>query len=184
MIKGVSFGILNAGETVSKPLHLLSTGSAGERMLDISIQSRTFPFTSPISRPSSPNGDTTELISNDINEVLQTIEIPVIAPFTIDHKVSYRRKTGPLPGLGDLKSFDDDFWDDSQGGEAFVTTTMECATNVGAIPVVIESIRLVEEVWFISSIPCEAMFTDIAQTNNYSKVSFCSLEADDFPTSE
>ena len=40
LIKGVAFGVLQPGDSVRKTLRLTSTGAGGERVLDISVQSR------------------------------------------------------------------------------------------------------------------------------------------------
>lgn len=147
LIKGVSLGILAPGETASKTLLLASTGTNGDRMVDISVQSRTAPLSSPISRPGSPSGpDALETSSTENNEILQTLEIPIIAPFIFKQQMVYMRKDGALNALSDLTTFDKEFWDDSQGGRVVVSSTLECVDCAGAAGIVIESIELVKEV--------------------------------------
>ena len=139
LIKGISFGTLHPGTTGCKTLHLVSSGRAGERMVDVSVQSRTL---APLS-DSEPEVATARV---ETGEVLQTLVVPTIDPFTVTHEISYGR-SAMGPGPADLSTFDPEFWDDRQGGRAFITTTFECAECIGASNVIIESIRLAAEVW-------------------------------------
>ncbi|KAK0486236.1 Foie gras liver health family 1-domain-containing protein [Armillaria novae-zelandiae] len=90
LIKGISFGVLVPGVSSIKTLNLSNTGGAGDRMLDISIQSRV------ISR-------------YDSNEDLS------------------QRPLAERLGLADLGRFEEDFWDEGEAGEAFVSLRLECA---------------------------------------------------------
>ncbi|KAF8918186.1 Gryzun, putative trafficking through golgi-domain-containing protein [Mucidula mucida] len=113
-IKGVPFGTLSPGENCVKVLHLTSTGGAGDRILDISLQSRS---------KKSFNGEPIE----DVSEVLKTVVVPTVAALSITHDIVYRRSLKDRMGLADLRAFDEDFWDDGQGGEAEVNLMIECA---------------------------------------------------------
>ncbi|KAK7036442.1 hypothetical protein VNI00_011639 [Paramarasmius palmivorus] len=119
LIKGVSFGLLAPGVGAIKTLNLVSTGAAGDRTLDISIQSRT-----PSTREDPETSPQPELL--DITETLQTVVVPTAEPFTMTCDVTYRRVAEGRPGLADLKTFENDYWDDSDGGEANVRTVLQC----------------------------------------------------------
>ncbi|KAH8115389.1 Gryzun, putative trafficking through golgi-domain-containing protein [Phellopilus nigrolimitatus] len=148
LIKGISYGVLHPGTTACKTLHLVSTSSAGERMLDVSIQSRTV-------LPGHPEASPT-------NEVLQTLVIPVVAPFKVKHETSYTHRSSIDPGQADLTTFDADYWDDSVGGRAFVVTIFECVDCAGASSVSIESVKL------------------NAKGSAFSKIVHCSLDEEEF----
>ena len=141
LIKGVSFGMLRPGVTAQKILHLTSKGGLqpnGERMLDISVQSRL------------PHDGTREaqgsLSDDDMNEDLQTLTIPVVRPFAVLQDIAYSRRKSSrsttLPSLGDLNSFDKDYWDDSYGGEASVKTIFECIGTSGVGGIMLLDIQL------------------------------------------
>jgi hypothetical protein len=139
LIKGAHLGIVKPGSRASKTLYLCTTGNNGSRTLDISIQS-----SSPI--PLSPS---------DTTETLRTLVVPVVPAIEMTHDVGYRRSLGEQPGLADLRTYESDYWDDLDGGEAVVTSTMKCGGPWG---VRVEGVRLLRQVssapgivwgWFI-----------------------------------
>ncbi len=134
-IKGVPFGTLSPGENCVKVLHLTSTGGAGDRILDISLQSRS---------KKSFNGEPIE----DVSEVLKTVVVPTVAALSITHDIVYRRSLKDRMGLADLRAFDEDFWDDGQGGEAEVNLMIECA---GPWSILMEKLTLQRQVEFFRS---------------------------------
>lgn len=136
LIKGINFGILAPGATGRKVLKVVNSGSAGERMLDLSIQSRVTESTN----------DSEGSQSGDICEVLRTIELPVVSAFSVSAQTVYARSQAPLPGPADLLTFEPQYWDNSVGGKALITNVLECVDCVGACAVVIDKIRLVPEV--------------------------------------
>ncbi|TDL16121.1 hypothetical protein BD410DRAFT_647647 [Rickenella mellea] len=143
LINGVSFGLLRPGVTSVKALHLLSTGTAGARVLDISVQSSCPSAVPPT--PITPTPTTPGVPSQqDSTEHLRTISILTVAPFTVSHDITYRHRNArtALPGLGSLATFERDYWDDSEGGEATVMSTLECAGPWG---IQIESLQFVPE---------------------------------------
>ncbi|KAI0300474.1 Gryzun, putative trafficking through golgi-domain-containing protein [Multifurca ochricompacta] len=123
LIKGVAIGVIVPGTTALKSLYLTNTGGDGDRVLDISIQSR------------SP-------IVQDTSEVLLTLSVPTVAPMKVDYDVKYLHTRGPLPGLTDLHTYDRDYWDDREGGEAIIRAQMEC---VGPWGLSVETVRLVRK---------------------------------------
>jgi hypothetical protein len=137
LIKGVHLGILEAGATVTKLIDLTSTGGAGDRSLDLSFQSIS-PSDLPSSDALSPSSET-----RLGTELLRTLIVPTVSPFKIEQKVSYKRATKSSRGTLDLSTFDGDFWDDLDGGEAVITTSLSC---VGPWTVVIDACRLVRKV--------------------------------------
>ncbi|KAL0578934.1 hypothetical protein V5O48_003082 [Marasmius crinis-equi] len=120
LIKGVTLGSLAPGTSATKTLHLVSTGAAGDRTLDVSVQSRA----ASAVHEGADGESQPELL--DITETLQTVVVPTIDPFKMTCDVIYRRAVGPRIGLADLRSFDSDFWDDGDGGVAEVRSTFRC----------------------------------------------------------
>ncbi|KAJ7716532.1 Gryzun, putative trafficking through golgi-domain-containing protein [Mycena metata] len=116
LIKGVNFGVLQPGVSVVKTLHLISTGAAGERMVDVSIQSTAV---------GGHQHENPEL--QDMTETLQTLVVPTSEAIKVNFGVVYKRALTARAGVADLRTYDHDFWDDSDGGEAIVTAQMECA---------------------------------------------------------
>ncbi|KAG8957730.1 hypothetical protein FRC03_009851 [Tulasnella sp. 419] len=103
LIKGLSFGTVAPGQIVTKTMFLVSSGTPGNRILDISIQSKaickspSFP-TSTLSPHDSPASDT--------SETLETLMVPVKQPITSHTETAYHRLAGPLRSLLDLTLFD------------------------------------------------------------------------------
>lgn len=116
LIKGVNFGVLKPGVSIVKTLHLISGGGAGDRMVDVSIQSTAV----RAQQPENP-----ELL--DMTETLQTLVVPTLDAIKVNYGVVYKRAVGARAGVADLRTYDHDFWEDGDGGEAIVTTSMECA---------------------------------------------------------
>ncbi|KAJ7169134.1 Gryzun, putative trafficking through golgi-domain-containing protein [Mycena crocata] len=116
LIKGVNFGILQPGVSVVKTLYLVSSGAAGDRMVDVSIQSTALTE----HQPENP-----EL--QDMTETLQTLVVPTLDAIKVDFGVVYKRAVNAQTGVADLRTYDHDFWDDADGGEAIVTARMECS---------------------------------------------------------
>lgn len=104
-------------------------------MVDVSI------LTSPISDTEDETGGQEDL--HDEMEHLKMLVVPTVAPIKIEHSVSYRRTSGSWPGLADLRTFDESFWDNRRGGEAVATATMSC---VGPWNLRIESVQLERQV--------------------------------------
>jgi hypothetical protein len=136
LIKAVPFGVLQPGANMIKTLSLISTGLAGERILDISVRSRP-----PGEQGGKVEGADDEL-DHDSTETLHTLTVPAVEPFRISHDVIYRRSTQEWVGLADLKTFDGDYWD-NRGGDAVVNVRIECP---GPWPVEIEGVVLEREV--------------------------------------
>ena len=129
-IKGVALGTIPPGVTALKTLYLKNTGGVGDRVLDISIQSR------------SP-------VAQDTSELLRTLLVPTVASMKVEYTVKYVHSRGPLPGLTNLRTYENDYWDDGEGGEALVKARMVCAGPWG---VSVETVRLVRKVNLLRSI--------------------------------
>lgn len=127
LIKHVTLGTITPGATTLKTLYLKNAGGAGDRVLDISIQSR------------SP-------IAQDTSEVLRTLSVPTVAPINVEYGVKYLYASGPLPGLTQLHTYENDYWDDGEGGEALVRARMAC---LGPWGISVETTRLVRKVSFM-----------------------------------
>ena len=145
LIKGIQLGVLAPGVTIVRTLHLFNTGASGDRMIDISIQSRattTSKLESDQAEDQEEDEDEDndgETSSHDSMEHLHMIVIPTMNPFKLTHNVAYRHTLDPWPGLANLETFDEAFWDDRRGGEALVSATLSC---VGPSSLNIESLKL------------------------------------------
>ncbi|KAF9460741.1 Gryzun, putative trafficking through golgi-domain-containing protein [Collybia nuda] len=131
-IKGVSFGSLAPGVKVLKTLYLLNAGAVGDRMVDLSIQSKSAHEFGTAQDPGTP----------DMTETLRTLIVPTVNPIKITHNVMYTRPSSERLGLADLRTYDADFWDNGSVNEALVETTIECAGPSGLF---IESITLEQQ---------------------------------------
>jgi trafficking protein particle complex subunit 11 len=136
------------GVNVLKTLYLVNTGAAGDRILDISIQSRALPKPPP-SCPESLSRES-QSYPSDTSEALRTLTVPTVKPITISYDVGYRRSLAERPGLASLASFDSEFWDDGEGGEALVCARME---TMGPYGLDIENVKLIRQVsnqaWYL-----------------------------------
>ncbi|KAG6879137.1 hypothetical protein C0992_004954 [Termitomyces sp. T32_za158] len=115
-IKGVPFGLLDPGANAVKTLYLVNTGAPGDRVIDISIQSR----------PQNSIVDSTEPELDDMTETTRLLVVPTVDPLKVVQSVSYRHGMEAWPGLGDLDTFDGDKWNPARTSEALVTTKIEC----------------------------------------------------------
>lgn len=138
LIRGVSFGIVAPGVNALKTLYLVNTGAAGDRTLDISIQSRSIPKSS-----SSAESSDVPAYPSDTSEALQTLTVPIVNPIKLSYDVGYTRALAERPGLAHLQTFEGDFWDDGEGGEALVSVRMEV---VGPWSLEIQSVNLIRQV--------------------------------------
>ncbi|KAG9221235.1 hypothetical protein CCMSSC00406_0008930 [Pleurotus cornucopiae] len=137
LIRNVQFGTLSPGVSAVKVLHIVSTGAPGDRLVDVSIQSK--PPANHLQDESDAEGDS-RLV--DLSEMLQTIAIPTVAPFKYSYGISYQHSIAGPAGLADLRTFESDYWDSSSGGEAVVCLNVEF---IGPWPLTIESLDLVRK---------------------------------------
>ncbi|KAG1830148.1 Gryzun, putative trafficking through golgi-domain-containing protein [Suillus variegatus] len=146
LIKGIRLGTIAPGVSATKTLYLVGSGAPGDRMLDISIQSTSVQpeSTSEGDDDAEPRSSSSlsEHATIDSCEKLQTIL------WRSQYDVAYRRSKGAMPALADLSTVEDDFWDDSYGGVAVVTTRIECLAPCG---LVVESLKLHRQVLDCSS---------------------------------
>jgi hypothetical protein len=159
LIKGVPFGVIAPGVNVMKTLYLFNSGSPGNRMIDISVRSRSL---TSLEQPSE--GMSSEL--DDASETLQTLVVPTVEPIKVTFDVVYRRTLGQRNGLADLTTFEETFWDDGEGGEAVVDTRMEC-TGPWALEVFY--VRLVNQVSHLNISILNQRFTGGARPVNMRK---------------
>lgn len=138
LIKGVSFGVVAPGVNVLKTLYLVNTGAAGDRTLDISIQSRS--TAKSLSSSASPDRVS---YPSDTSEALQTLTVPTVNPINLSYDVGYKRVLAERPGLANLKTFEGDYWNDGEGGEALVSTRMEV---MGPWDLEVLSVKLIRQV--------------------------------------
>ncbi|KAG6857739.1 hypothetical protein H0H87_004155 [Tephrocybe sp. NHM501043] len=80
-IKGVPFGVLPPGATALKTLYLINSGAPGDRMIDISVQSRTTHIIT--------DSEDSEL--DDMTETTEMLVVPAVDPFKIVQRISYRQ---------------------------------------------------------------------------------------------
>jgi len=147
LIKGIHLGVLAPGVSISKTIHLFNTGAGGDRMIDISLQTRT--KVSHAAEEEEEEGEDdeddtdTKDSANDMMEHLKLLTVPTVNALRVAYDVVYRRDTTPWPGLADLDTFDKSFWDTRHGGEVLLTATM---TSEGPSSLSIESVTLQREV--------------------------------------
>lgn len=98
LIKGVSFGVIKPGGASSKTLFLLSSGSPGNRVLDVSMRSRAV--------TPGETGTHAPSLEHDHCETLETLVIPAKQPFVATSEVVYHRSSGALRSLMDLGLYD------------------------------------------------------------------------------
>ncbi|EIM80572.1 uncharacterized protein STEHIDRAFT_67962 [Stereum hirsutum FP-91666 SS1] len=145
LIKGIALGIVPPGVSVLKTLYLHNTGAPGDRILDISIQSRFTPSSlasTPDTVPPSPLSPSDD--HRDTTETLETLVIPTTEAMKLSYDVKYM-STGTetrMAGLMDLEAYVDEYWDDRDGGVACVEARMEC---VGPWSLSVEKVRLVRK---------------------------------------
>ena len=139
LIKGIGIGLLSPGMTACKTIYLTSTGSTGDRLIDISIQSVL-----PQDEDGGPEEERTPL--RDRCEYLQTLTIPTVAPLLIKHEVTYSRHHDLGCGPAHLGTYDSDTWDESSGGRALITTTFHCVECKGANTLLVEKMMLQPQV--------------------------------------
>lgn len=130
LIKGVAFGTVKPGQKVQLTLYLLPMGSAGERTIDISIQSRAV-----------SSEQTNPQLFADTNETLRTLTIPTSRPLHTSINSSYRRLSGPMPSLLDFNSFEPGSFEVEQ--EASITMHI---LNPGPYDLEIQSVKLLPKV--------------------------------------
>lgn len=143
LVKGISLGAVAPGVTALKTIYLTNTGGAGDRILDISIQSHVPGAAHPASPLPSAEEDTPRTGSTDTSETLQTLVIPTAAPIKVEYDVTYMRSQKPLPALTDLDSYEGDYWDEGIGGSALVRAKLVCSGPHG---ISVERVRLVRKV--------------------------------------
>ncbi|KAL4248314.1 hypothetical protein ABKN59_006671 [Abortiporus biennis] len=132
LIKGISCGTLSPGGKVSKTLNLGTSGAPGDRMLDISVQSRSTSISAKLS----------ESTPADTGETLRTLVVSVIDPINVAYDVVYKRSSKPQRSIADLETYEGDYWDDGDGGVAHVVSKFSCAAPSG---VHVESVKLTRE---------------------------------------
>lgn len=171
LIKGVHCGTLAPGVSVLKTLYLENTGAPGDRMMDISVQSRPGPV------DEDPDLDIAE---EDMTETLQTLVVPTVNSFKVTHDIAFRHSLYKWVELADLRTFDSEHWDDSKGGEAIINFKMMFN---GPWSCVVESIRLDKKVWMKYDLMSQASHLCCQKENGSAKVMECALDdsGDDIP---
>ncbi|KXN87455.1 Trafficking protein particle complex subunit 11, partial [Leucoagaricus sp. SymC.cos] len=132
LIKGVSCGVLKPGVAVVKTLHLLSSGAAGDRVLDISVQTKSLDNVSSVDQKEHEERE------SDITERLRTIVVPTVDAFQFTHDVIYQHNTKEWSALTDLESYEESYLDTGRSAETQITTDMRI---VGPWPVYIEHVE-------------------------------------------
>ncbi|KAI6046343.1 Gryzun, putative trafficking through golgi-domain-containing protein [Pisolithus marmoratus] len=113
LIKGAECGTIAPGASVRKTFILVAGGAAGNRTIDVSVQ---------------VEHDIRSPHTNDTNEFLRTLVIPVIAPFSVTHDVEYQVSLRPTRPISELLTLDEDPWD---GGGVIIMTKLECVAPCG-----------------------------------------------------
>ncbi|KAI0090763.1 Gryzun, putative trafficking through golgi-domain-containing protein [Irpex rosettiformis] len=137
LIKGIAFGKLAPGVSAVKTLYLNSGVAAGDRIIDLSIQSHNTAYSLIMESPQTPNSPA--LNTSDTSETLRTLIIPTADPIVADYSIKYKRSPSEQPGLARLETFDSDYWDESVGGVAIVNTVWTCTGPHG---IKVEDVKL------------------------------------------
>ncbi len=147
LIRSIHLGVLAPGVSTVKTLHMFNTGAGGDRVVDVSIQTKAVIPDDDVGNvdddADSEEGDDEDVISRDTMEHLSLLVVPTINPVHVSYSISYERDTSSWAGLTDLATFEDSFWDCRRGGHAIVTLTMTC---VGPWSLLIENIDLERKV--------------------------------------
>lgn len=166
LIKAIPFGVLPSGASITKTLLLGTSGAAGDRVIDISVQSRS--TTSGAASSGSDSPQSPHAAHADTGETLKTLVVPTIEPITFASQVSYKRSSNSHASLADLATYEDDHWDDSNGGEAHIVTTVSC---VGPTGIIIESVKLIRQVGPVSvDIQCFSAYDIFCQDGPHGRV--------------
>jgi hypothetical protein len=139
LIKGIVCGVVKPGVAVVKTLHLLSHSAAGDRILDISVQTKVPDSPTPVDQE---NKETRE---NDVTEKLQTIVVPTVDAFHFTQEVVYQHNLKKWRELTDLLSYDESFVDDERSSEALVVVDVRLA---GPWPVFVDHVEYEKTVGF------------------------------------
>jgi hypothetical protein len=134
LVKGIRFGTVKPGVSVIKTLVLMSSGAPGDRTIDVSVQSSTTVASSRSQSPArspSPSETLGASQNHDTGEILRTLLIPTSSVFAVGQDVAYHRSLQPPPALADLSVLESPHWEACVGGEAVVTTVVECAAPCG-----------------------------------------------------
>ena len=159
LIKGIACGTLSPGVSILKKLYLTNLGAPGDRVIVISVQSqsRSPPSASaPTSpAPTSPTSPTSPIPAEpaspsappivDRTETLRTISVSAVAPLTMAYSAVYKRPTRALPGLSDLRTYENAERprDEADAVEVEVTSTLTVTAPAG---IVIETVVLQRKV--------------------------------------
>ncbi|KAL4064245.1 Gryzun, putative trafficking through golgi-domain-containing protein [Scleroderma yunnanense] len=141
LIKGIQCGTIAPGVSVAKTLILVSTGTVGDRTIDISVQSNisSNQLLGPSPAESHTSSSDSTSAANDTSEILQTLVISTATAFAVTQGVEYFRSLQPALPLADLSAIENESWG---GGEIVVTTTIECSAACG---VEIQSVKLMRQ---------------------------------------
>ncbi len=130
LIKGVSFGVVQVGDSVTRTLYFIG-GASGEKMLDVSIQSRA--------SHAHPEPDHT----SSTNETLRQLRVPVVSPMQYAFHTIYIQDPHPLPPLIDLSKFEPDAFEPA--GRALASIDITCS---GPLDIIVNSIQFIPRVSF------------------------------------
>ncbi|KAG6866197.1 hypothetical protein C0991_007222 [Blastosporella zonata] len=154
-IKGVPFGVLAPGENAVKTLYLISSGAPGDRVVDISVQSRA---PNSVPDPAAPELD-------DMTETTKMLVVSTVDPLKIVQTISYRRGLDSWPGLADLNTFDGERWNPIMTSEALVHSVIKCT---GPSSLQVESVTLErQESERVKFIECSADIGTALQSEFY-----------------
>ena len=133
LIKAVACGTLAPGVSLLKKLYVTNTGTPGDRVVDISVQSQSHITPQLPSSPTSPStpASPSNAPAIDRTETLRTITVEAVCPLGVEHTVVYRRPMRAQPELADLKTFDGTLRDEANAVEALVTSTLTVVAPTG-----------------------------------------------------
>ncbi|KZV82442.1 hypothetical protein EXIGLDRAFT_843706 [Exidia glandulosa HHB12029] len=164
LLKGVPCGILGPGEKMRHTLTLSSTRAGGDRVLDISVQSRAVTGDEEEIVAAEADGDESLRLEDhegakaDTNEMLHTLVVPTIPPFDCSWTVSYARPLQSMREPADMAAYEPDAFESDVAANLMLTCTVP-----GPWDVELKSVQL-----------------DHSNLGS-SRAQSCSSELDDFP---
>lgn len=151
LLKGVPCGVLLPGENVRKTLTLQSTRAGGDRVLDISVQSRAGTDEHDEATDEGPDeqskNEEHEATKADINDVLHTLTVPTAPPLDYSWSVRYARPEENMREPGDMTTYEPDAFDSDVAAYLMLSCTVP-----GPWDVELQSVQLDHSVrWRLSS---------------------------------
>lgn len=179
LIRDIPFGILAPGVQASKTIHLVNSGTGGNRLLDISITGNSV-RTPEESSDDEAEGEAEPTSPTQVDKTVfsETISIPTVAPFSVVSDVAYARSRRKWLGLASLETFDADNYDQRKGSEALINMQISC-TGPWSVHIEHLSLEMMVKRTLIESNSVAHLFIFLMQDSPEITVSESSIDLDD-----